>query len=189
MNDFLTIIGVIAFFIYLLITFVSSYPIISVLIMIVFLGSLIWNIYDKKRKEAEELQRLSDLDSIISEYQTNPIKFETFAAKIFSLNGYKNVQVTRGTNDGGKDIIMYKDGCKCIVEVKLYSRTNKIGREKIQKLHSAKIDEKADFAILLTTSDFTKTAKEYAKKHSIDLVSGTDFVKMLPAHKQNNLAK
>ncbi len=43
---------------------------------------------------------------------------------------------------------MYKDGMKYVVEVKLYSEHNKIGREKIQKLQGAMLDSVADSAIL-----------------------------------------
>ena len=82
---------------------------------------------------------------------------------------------------------MTKDGNKSIVEVKLYSIGNKIGREKIQKLHSAMIDCKADYAYFVTTSDFTSNAVEYAKKFGIRLINGDSLAKMVQETNQNIL--
>ena len=74
---------------------------------------------------------------------------------------------------------MFKDGKKSIVEVKLYAIGNKIGREKIQKLHSAMIDSKACEAYFVTTSEFTANAIEYAQKFGIQLIDGEALANMV----------
>lgn len=92
--------------------------------------------------------------------------------------GYKT-KVTSPTNDRGKDIIMWKNNTKYVVEVKLYAIKYKVGRPKIQKLHSAMIDSDADVAIYVTTSDYTEPAKKYAEKFKIKLINGQHLVKKI----------
>ena len=124
------------------------------------------------------------IDDIIKKYRKNPTQFEEYVASLYHNLGFGRITVTPPSNDGGKDIVMYKDTEKYVVEVKLYAADNKIGREKIQKLHSAMIDSKADRAIFVTTSDFTAPARDYAKKFDIDLVNGLELVELIQSIKQ-----
>jgi restriction system protein len=108
--------------------------------------------------------------------QLNPYKFEYLIADMYASMGYK-VYVTSKSNDGGKDIVMKFNNKKYIVEVKLYTST--IGRSKIQKFHSAKIDCNARKAIFITTSKFSKPAIAYANKHRVDIIDGDQLIVML----------
>lgn len=85
----------------------------------------------------------------------NPYEFECLVGKIYEKLGYK-VQVTNKSNDGGRDLIMFKGNDKVIVECKKYGLDNIIGRPIIQKFHSAVITNKAIKGIIITTSDFNK---------------------------------
>lgn len=126
----------------------------------------------KKETEEEYLETIDTVNELQKRFFLHPTEFEHYMAMIFHALGFDDVTVTSASNDGGKDIIMYKDGRKCIAEVKLYSREYLIGREKIQKLHSAMLDSDAATAVFVTTSDFTKTAMAYAGKHEIELING-----------------
>ena len=53
----------------------------------------------------------------------DPRGFQYFVADFFCSLGYK-VQVTSGSNDGGKDIILYKGNEMKFVEVKRYTKRN-----------------------------------------------------------------
>lgn len=53
----------------------------------------------------------------------DPREFQYFVADFFCSLGYK-VQVTSGSNDGGKDIILYKGNEMKFVEVKRYTKRN-----------------------------------------------------------------
>lgn len=143
--------------------------------------------YNEKQYKAERLKRMQTIDAIRLEFRSNPYEFEKFVAELFGYMGY-STQVTSKSNDGGKDIIMFKDNRKYVVEVKLYDINNKIGREKIQKLHSAMIDSKANGgAFFVTTSDFTKNAEEYAAKYNIKLVNGDKLAKIVQVCVKKNL--
>ncbi|EJR49397.1 restriction endonuclease [Bacillus thuringiensis serovar thailandensis] len=56
----------------------------------------------------------------------DPRKFEYLIADLFNSLGYR-AQVTPGSNDGGKDIILWKDDEVKFVEVKRYTKES-IGR-------------------------------------------------------------
>lgn len=134
-------------------------------------------IKEKQRKQ-EYLRTYRSINHLLNKFKNNPTAFEGYVASIFDCLGYKT-EVTKATNDGGKDIVMSKDGIKYIVEVKLYSENNKIGREKIQKLQGAMLDSNADKGIFVTTSTFTKEAFEYGHKHDISLINGKKLVKLI----------
>lgn len=106
----------------------------------------------------------------------DPREFEYFVADVFRSLGYK-VQVTSGSNDGGKDIILYKDNEMKFVEVKRYTKTS-IGRPFIQKLHSAIVDADAVGGYFVTLSHFNKNARQYAANKNIELIDGDKLIHM-----------
>nr|WP_257148037.1 restriction endonuclease [Bacillus thuringiensis] len=54
----------------------------------------------------------------------DPRKFEYLIADLFNSRGYQ-AQVTPGSNDGGKDIILWKDDEVKFVEVKRYTKESR----------------------------------------------------------------
>ncbi|MGM7428589.1 restriction endonuclease [Bacillus pacificus] len=107
----------------------------------------------------------------------DPREFEYFVADFFRSLGYK-VQVTSGSNDGGKDIILYKGNEMKFVEVKRYTK-NSIGRPFIQKLHSAIVDADAVGGYFVTLSNFNKNARIYAANKNIELIDGDSLISMM----------
>lgn len=133
----------------------------------------------RRRKRYQNTLDEGTVERLLRDYGSNPYEFEQYMACVFYDLGYQKVEVTPPVNDRGKDIVMYRDGRKYVVEVKLYAPQNHIGREKIQKLHSAMIDSDADRAIFVTTSDYTENAVEYAKKFGIETINGDGIEKIL----------
>lgn len=89
-------------------------------------------------------------------------KFEQFVAKQFKRKNFK-VILTPRTNDGGKDIIIDKNGIKTYVECKYWNSNKSIGREEIQKLAGAAMMDGVRNALFITTSTYNKNAFETAK--------------------------
>ena len=118
------------------------------------------------------------IENLLENYKGNDYGFEKYISNLYEMMGYKT-QVTSKTNDGGKDIVMWKDGRKYVVEVKLYARDRKIGRPFIQKLHSAMIDSEANEAIFITTSEYTEPARKYADKFNIKTVDGYELAGLI----------
>ncbi|MCP1124547.1 restriction endonuclease [Bacillus sp. 3103sda1] len=109
--------------------------------------------------------------------EINPREFEYVVADLFRSLGYK-AQVTSGSNDGGKDIILHKGKEMKFVEVKRYTKST-IGRPMIQKLHSAIIDADAVGGYFVTLSNFNKNARKYAANKNIELIDGDALIKMM----------
>ncbi|PIE91921.1 restriction endonuclease [Bacillus fungorum] len=107
----------------------------------------------------------------------DPREFEYFVADLFRSLGYK-VQVTSGSNDGGKDIILRKGNDLKFVEVKRYTKSS-IGRPFIQKLHSAIVDADAVGGYFVTLSHFNQNARQYAANKNIELIDGDKLIHMM----------
>ena len=109
--------------------------------------------------------------------QMTPYQFESFMADYFKGEGFV-VQQTKKTNDGGKDLILHKNGQLYYVEVKRYSRGNGIQRPLIQKLVGACYPAKAK-GIFVTTSYFSKGAIDEARRSNVQLIDGQRLMKLL----------
>ncbi|MDF9761604.1 hypothetical protein OKW24_003377 [Peribacillus simplex] len=128
----------------------------------------------KEREKLEKLKNAADLDNL----KTMPHRdFEYYIADLFSSKGYE-ATVTSASGDGGKDIILRKDGYTSIVECKRYT-TKKIGRPEIQKFHSALIDIHANEGFYVTTSSFANTAVKYVANKPINLIDGQQLINII----------
>lgn len=153
---------------------IRDYPYIGVILIVVATIVLLLIRYNKRTLA----KRYCTINELLEAYGDKPTDFEHYIANLYSLLGFRT-KVTPAVNDMGKDIEMWKDDNKYVVEVKLYSPQNKIGREKIQKLHSAMIDSNADRAIFITTSSYTTSAVDYARKFGIELLDGHKTVDLI----------
>lgn len=88
--------------------------------------------------------------------------FEKFVSGCFKEQGYNTI-LTSSTNDGGKDIIVEKNGIKFYIECKYWKTEHTIGREQIQKLAGAAMMDGVKNAIFITTSNYNTNALEAAK--------------------------
>lgn len=91
--------------------------------------------------------------------------FEKFCARLLKKNGFKDVEVTKGSGDFGVDILANKDGISYAIQCKCYS--SNIGNKAIQEAHSGKEYYHCMVGVVLTNRYFTKAAKELAEKHNI----------------------
>jgi len=116
-------------------------------------------------------------------------QFEFFIQGLFKANGYKS-EVTKQSADGGKDVILQRNGITTYVECKRWFGGDKdeggnkdgfqIGRVLLQKLVGSCIGDKVTSAIFITTSYYNNNAFEYAKKVPwLELWDLNDVLKML----------
>lgn len=113
-------------------------------------------------------------------------QFEIFCGELFKQLGFK-VKVTQETCDGGRDIILKKNGFTTYVECKKWNN-NLVGREPLQKLVGSSIADSVLNMIFITTSDFNKNAKEYAKKmDSLKLWTTIDIMKNIEKLNDNQI--
>lgn len=99
-------------------------------------------------------------------FEMNWRQFEGLAAEWFQRNGY-TVELGPGRNDGGVDLRMWKDDLSqsgpptVIVQCKRYK--DKVDRVTVKALYSDLIFEKATGAMVVTTSDISRGAKNDIK--------------------------
>jgi restriction endonuclease Mrr len=107
-------------------------------------------------------------------------EFEHLVGTLFEAEGY-NVEVTDGTRDLGVDVWARNHEQNIAVQVKQFGDGNRVGREPLQKLASTLAKGTADKIIVVTSSSFTKTAKDYAQDFGpeIELVDGEDLIRRL----------
>lgn len=97
-----------------------------------------------------------------SRARVNPLMFEEVVSSVYRGLGYAKVRVTGRSNDGGIDIVMEGPEDTLIgVQVKRYK--NKIQAEQIRSFTGALTLKGLIEGIFLTTSDFTRGARETAK--------------------------
>lgn len=132
--------------------------------------------HDKVKDKALDIRKAQSIVSIVSEFKDNPANFENYCADLFRLAGWE-VEVTPPTRDGGFDLrLIDKEGVVFLAECKCYAPSNRIGRPVIQKLQGANVLENADGLLVITTSNFTKEARDYAGKTGVILLDGEDLL-------------
>ncbi len=105
-------------------------------------------------------------------YDLAPRKFEELLAELLTDMGWE-VELTKATRDGGKDILAYLDTevgkMLCLVEAKKYREDRKVGVDLVRSLYGTLYDHRASSAMLVTTSSFTSGAKEFQEKYEYQL--------------------
>lgn len=96
-------------------------------------------------------------------------EFESYLKNLFTLLGYTVVQ-TSLSGDQGADLIISKDGEKSVVQTKKY--TGNVSNGAVQEIVAAKNHYKAQKAIVVTNSSFTKSAIELALSNDVELWDG-----------------
>ena len=114
--------------------------------------------------------------------------FERLVLDVLIKMGYGNFRdnakiVTKKSNDGGIDGIINQDKLgldKIYVQAKRWT-DGIVGRPELQKFVGALSERQATKGIFITTSDFTKEAKEYVEKVSqnIILINGTMLARLM----------
>ena len=130
-------------------------------------------------------------DDLLSEImKQTPAFFENLVVRLLENMGYggsvENAGLVVGqTGDEGIDGIIREDklGFSLIyIQAKRWDRTTSIGRPEIQKIVGALAGQGANKGLFITTAQFTKEAREYAKKQhttKVVLVDGESLAKLM----------
>jgi hypothetical protein len=122
----------------------------------------------KKWKNEEIRTRKLEVDFDNNFTTLDPYEFEDLIRDLFENMGY-NASTTTRSGDYGADIIVEKDGMRTVVEVKKYASNNRIGAEEIQRLLGSMWLYKAESAIFVTTSSFTRQAVRQSTNAPVEL--------------------
>lgn len=103
-------------------------------------------------------------------------QFEEEVAKIFTLHGYR-ATVTKGSGDGGVDIILEQEGYRAIIQCKHYQ--NPVPPEPIRALWGCKDDFGANEVILVASSGITQAGADFiSNKPNFRVLNLDDIIRM-----------
>jgi restriction system protein len=96
-------------------------------------------------------------------------EFEQAIADLCVRDGCAEVEVVGGAGDLGADVVaVAPDGSRVVIQCKCYGDGNKVGSQELQRFGGTCFTvHEADVAVLVTSSDFTAPAAEYAEQCGI----------------------
>lgn len=124
-----------------------------------------------------QLVEFEQLKKNYAEYwlSMNGWQFEKEVAKLYQAHGYDAV-VTKGSDDGGIDIFLTKNGERLGVQCKNYRKP--AAQVVVRELAGAMMHEQLDGGIVIASSGYTKRAKEFAENKPIKLLDINDVLRM-----------
>jgi len=129
----------------------------------------------KKMKDMKSTIRENELDLKNNFEKYDPFEFEEKIAELYSKMGF-NTRTTKGVGDYGIDVIAEDSTDKIVIQVKKYSKGNKVGIEEVQRTIGAVDFFDANRAILVTTSSFTSSAIRVGRSsNKIELWNSVDL--------------
>lgn len=107
----------------------------------------------------------------------NPLDFEKLVANLLEVQGFENIQLTKRSGDGGRDIIATRHvaGIPVLFAFECKRYTDKISVDIMRGLLGSLVasDTKANKGVLVTTSTFTRDARRFIASEV--LLDGKDF--------------
>lgn len=109
--------------------------------------------------------------------ELDPDGFEQAIADLCARDECGEVEVVGGAGDLGADVVaVTAEGLRIVIQCKLYGDDNKVGSQDLQRFGGTCFTvHGADIAALVTTSDFTAPALDYAQQCGIVCVNGEDL--------------
>ncbi|MEV7505102.1 restriction endonuclease [Streptomyces sp. NPDC093018] len=117
------------------------------------------------------------LDSPDAYAELDPDGFEQAIAELCVREGCGEVEVVGGAGDLGADVVaVTSEGLRVVIQCKQYGDTNKVGSQDMQRFGGTCFTiHRADVAALVTTSEFTTPALDYARQCGIVCVDGVEL--------------
>lgn len=106
---------------------------------------------------------------------SDPLEFERQCAETLQRIGW-STQLTARTGDQGIDIIAKKKEIKVVVQCKLYATP--VGNDAVQQIAAGRSFERADYAVVVNTSGFTKNARALAKSNQVLLLDFAELAEL-----------
>lgn len=108
----------------------------------------------------------------------DPYSFENFCALLLEKQGFTDVAILGRSGDRGVDVAAVDpDGLSVVVQCKRY--LGNVSAEPVQRLHSFSVTRGAGRRIVITTSGFTRDARDEAARTSTELVDGAELERLV----------
>ncbi|MGF6889619.1 restriction system protein [Nocardia sp. GAS34] len=138
----------------------------TVLVVLAVVGALVWRMMHLRGR----VERKQDhLRAVVPFHHMNDKQFEHALASLCRSSGCRDVRVSGGPGDRGADVT--PDGRRVILQAKRYHINHRVGDREMQQLAGGLLTwHDFEIALLVTTSSFTKPARETAARNNIRLV-------------------
>jgi len=101
-----------------------------------------------------------------------PAQFEIFCAEALKRAGW-DAHVTMQSRDQGVDVLAEKDGCRLVLQCKLYA--SPVGNKAVQEIVAGRAHEKANHGAVVSNNRYTSAAEQLAKTNGILLLHYRDL--------------
>lgn len=108
----------------------------------------------------------------------NGAEFENYIKELYIKLGY-NAKTTNASHDFGADIVVVKGYDKICIQAKRYNENRTVGISAVQEVIGSLNYYKANKGIVISTSNFTKSAIQLAKINNIILINRSELQKMI----------
>ncbi|QDU72632.1 restriction endonuclease [Mucisphaera calidilacus] len=148
---------------------VTFSPVIAGVVGLVWVVALL-----KKMGRSRRLERQTGIESIRS---LSWREFELLLGEAFRRQRYM-VEDTGGVADGGVDLILSRRGQVTLVQAKQW-KARKVGVKIVRELFGVQISRQAHDAIVVTSGDYTREARQFAASNGVKLVDGPVLERMI----------
>ncbi|GAA2333048.1 restriction endonuclease [Streptomyces cuspidosporus] len=128
------------------------------------------------RTEPETEAEVAIEDDVAYEAMT-PEEFELAVAELCARDGCEDVRVVGGAGDLGADVLATApDGRRLVIQCKRYTAPHKVGSQDVQRFGGTCFAvHEAHIAVVITTSEFTEPAVDYAAACGIRCFDGREL--------------
>ncbi len=137
-------------------------------------------------REEEERKRLEKEYQCGYKDDMTGYEYEQYCADLFNYFSW-NAETTKKSGDCGGDVVAKKEGIKIIAQCKHYK--GKVGIDAVKEVYLSKTIYGADYAIVITNSDYTRQAKKAAKDAEVVLLRHPDLEDWLKTILDNKESK
>ncbi len=131
---------------------------------------------EQERRAQEKIARAKKRQQIDYWTSLDPWVFENETAELFRRVGYE-AKVTKGSGDGGIDIVLFKDGKCHVVQCKRYK--TKVGPSVCRELFGVIKAGGFRSGFIVCPSGFSEKAWEFSRRKPITLVGAKRMLEML----------
>ena len=105
-------------------------------------------------------------------------EFEELTGEAFRRLGYEVERTGAGGNDGGIDLVLWRDGEKTLVQCKHW-KIQRVGVCPIRELMGVVAREQAANGIMVTSGTYTAEAIAFAQSTKLTLIAGDELTNMI----------
>ena len=121
------------------------------------------------------LDKLEKSKKIQSTSNITPVEYESYICLKLKTLGFK-AETTKISGDQGVDVLAEKSNKTFAIQCKYYSKP--VGNKAVQEVCAGRDFYNTDYAVVVTNSFYTKSAKELANKNKVILLNDNELEKL-----------